>query len=122
MLLLYLMHAEVRIYSRIVQRRPLEVDRKTKKPIKKQVRTQEMKTKNYNVQKNNYWAVEDREKVLFSDESHFFVQGKHSRFVRIRKGEQLSPAHFNELVKDLQKMFSGSFTFPRVGSPMPSEV
>jgi len=59
---------------------------------------------------------------MFSDENRFFVQGKHSRFFRIRKGEQYSPAHFNELVKDLQKkMFSGSFTFSRVGWPMPSE-
>jgi len=27
-------------------------------------------------------------KVLFSDESHFFAQGKNSRFFRIRKGKQ----------------------------------
>jgi len=38
-----------------------------------------------------------QEKELFSDESHFIVQRKCSRFVRIRKGEQLSPAHFSEL-------------------------
>jgi len=47
-------------------------------------------------------------KVLFSDESYFFVQGKHSRFFRIRKGEQLSPAHFNEVVKDPQIRCSGA--------------
>jgi len=40
------------------------------------------------MQKNKYWTVEDREKVLFSDVNRFFVQGKHSRFFRIRKGEQ----------------------------------
>jgi len=75
-----------------------------------------MKTKNYKVQKNKYWTAEDRENVMFSDENRFFVQGKHSRFFRIRNGEQLSPAHFNELVKKLQKkMFSRSFTFSRVG-------
>jgi len=43
------------------------------------------------------------EKVMFSDESHFFVQDKHSRFVRIRNGEQLSLVHLNELVKHPQK-------------------
>jgi len=49
--------------------------------------------------------------VLFSDESHFFVQGKHSRFVRIRKGEQLSPADFTEVVKYPQKKMPwGSFS------------
>jgi len=30
----------------------------------------------------------------------FFVPGKHSRYVRIRKGEQVSPSNFNEVVKD----------------------
>ena len=48
-------------------------------------------------------TVEDWKKVLFSDESHFFVQGKHSQFVRISKGEQLSLAHFNEVVKHQTK-------------------
>jgi len=69
------------------------------------------------MQKRKYWTVQDQEKVLFSDENRFFFQGKLSRFFLIRKGEQLSPAHFNELVKDLQKkMFSGRYTFSRVGS------
>ena len=41
--------------------------------------------------------------MLFSDGSQYFVQGKHSQFV---KGEQLSPAHFNEVVKQTpKKMF-----------------
>jgi len=41
--------------------------------------------------------------VLLSDEHDFFVQGKHSRFVRIRKGERLSPAHFNKVCKTFPK-------------------
>ena len=45
------------------------------------------------------WAVEDWKKVMFSDESYFFVQGKHSRFARISRGEHLSSAHFNVVVK-----------------------
>jgi len=59
--------------------------------------------------------------VLFTDEIVFFVQGKHSRFVRIRKGEQLSPARFNEVCKTPKKMFLGSFTFSGTGLLMPIE-
>ena len=39
------------------------------------------------------------EKVFLCDEMHFFVLRKHSRHTRIRKGEQLSPANINEVVK-----------------------
>jgi len=60
------------------------------------------------------------EKVLFSDESHFFFQGN-SRFYRIRNREQLSSAHCNELVKEAKKMFWGSFSFSVVASLMPIE-
>jgi len=51
------------------------------------------------------WILEHWKKVLLSDsdESDFFVQGKHSRFVRIRKGEQLSPAHFDDVCKTSSK-------------------
>jgi len=60
--------------------------------------------------------------VLFSDESRFFVQGERSRSARIRKGEQLSPAHFNEVAKHSQnKMFWGDFRFSGVGSLMAIE-
>jgi len=58
-----------------------------------------------NGQKHKEWIVENWKKVLVSDEIDFFVQGKHSRFVRIRKGEQLSPFHFNESCKTPKKMF-----------------
>jgi len=40
MLLLYLMHIGVHICSRTVRRRPLEVGRKAKKPLTKQIRAQ----------------------------------------------------------------------------------
>jgi len=62
-----------------------------------------LKNKRLQSEKHKYWIVENWKKVLFSDESHFFVQGKNSRFIRIRNGEQLSPVYFNEVVKDLQK-------------------
>jgi len=51
--------------------------------------------------KRKYWTVEDWQKVLF--QMNFFVHGKHSRFVRIRKGEQLNHAHFNKVAKHLPK-------------------
>jgi len=38
------------------------------------------------------YIVENWKRMLLSNESDVFIQGKHSRFVRIRKGEQLSPA------------------------------
>ena len=60
--------------------------------------------------------------MLFPDESHCFVQVKHSRFVRIRKGERLSPTHFNGIVKQPpKKIFWNSFSFSGVGSLMPTE-
>jgi len=58
---------------------------------------------------------------LFSDEIDFFVQGKHNRFVRIRKDEQLRPARFNEVCKTSKKMFWGSFSFCGTGLLMPIE-
>jgi len=60
------------------------------------------------------------EKVLFSDESHFFFQ-RNSRFIRIRNREQLSPSHGNALVKEVKKMFWDSFSFSVVASLMPIE-
>jgi len=59
--------------------------------------------------------------VLFSGEIDFFIQGRHSRFVRIRKGEQLSSAHFNEVCKTPKKMFWDSFSFSGTGPLMPIE-
>ena len=63
------------------------------------------------MRKNKFWSVEDQKKMLFSDESHFFVKGKNSIFTRIWKGEHLSPAHYNEAVKESKRMFWGSYSF-----------
>ena len=46
---------------------------------------------------------------------------KHSRFIRIRNREQLSPAHCNELLKETKTMFWGSFSLSVVASLMPIE-
>jgi len=59
-------------------------------------------------------------KCFFSDESQIFVQVQHIRFVRIRKGDQLSPAHFNEVIKLPRiKVLWGIFILSGVGSLMP---
>jgi len=51
----------------------------------------------------------------------FFFRG-HSRFIRIRNREQLSPAHCNKLVMEAQKMFWGSYGFSVEASHMSIEV
>ena len=59
---------------------------------------------------------------MFTDESHFFIQGKHSQFVRISTCEQLSLAHFKEVVKHTpKKMFWVSLSYFALGSLVPIE-
>lgn len=41
--------------------------------------------------------------VLFSDESHFFIQGQRSRYVRKSSNESISPKHINEQWNILKK-------------------
>jgi len=107
------MHAGANISSTTVRRHLLETGKKVKTPLKKLL-TQKMKiklewAKNVNIGRGK--------KVLFSDESHFRVHGKHSRFVRTRNGEQLGPVHFNEIVKHPKiKKFWESFSFSGVVS------
>ena len=59
--------------------------------------------------------------MLFLDKSYLFVQGKHIQFAQISKGEHLSFAHFNVVVKHCQKIFWGSFSFAGVEALMPNE-
>jgi len=49
------------------------------------------------------WTAEDWRKVLFSDESHFLVQGQRSCYVRKSDNEKLTTAHINQTVKHLIK-------------------
>ena len=63
------------------------------------------------------WTVDQWKKVMFTDESHFLVRGKHSQFVRKSAGEMLTSHHINESVKHpIKKMFWGGFTWKGVGS------
>ena len=66
----------VHVSSSTVRRRLLEKGRKARKPKKKQLLTAAMKKKRFNwAKKHKDWSEDDRNRVLFSNESHFFVQG-----------------------------------------------
>ena len=72
--------------------------------------------------KHKSWSAEHWKNVMFNDESHFFVKGKHNQFVRKSAGERLSASHINHSVKHPQKKtFWGSFTWKGVGSLVPVE-
>ena len=59
---------------------------------------------------------------MFSDESHFFVQGQRSQHVRRSLGEKLREGHIDQNIKHPEKkMFWGSFSFHGVGSLRPVE-
>ena len=68
------------------------------------------------------WSVTDWRKVLFSNESHFLVQGQHSQHVRRSIKEPISECHIDQSVKyQKKKMLCGSFTYYGVGSLLPIE-
>ena len=63
------------------------------------------------------WTTADWQKVLFSNESYFMVQGEQSQFVRKSKGEKIRSSHINQGVKyPVKKMFWRSFSFKSIGS------
>ena len=118
-----LAHAGVKISSSTVRKRLLESGRRAMRPLKKQLLTKKMKSKRLAwAKKHKTWTVEEWKKVLFSDESHFYVRGEHSRFVRRSIGESLNSHHVNQTVKHPQKkMFWGCFSYAGVGSLFPVE-
>ena len=66
----------IEISSSTIRRRLLEVWRKAYRPVKKQLLTKTMKTKRYKWGlKYKNWTEEDWRRVIFSDETHMFVQG-----------------------------------------------
>ena len=92
--------------------------RKAIRPVKKQLLTNKMKKKRLQwAKKYKSWTVDQWKKVMFTDESHCLVRGKHSQFVRKSAGEMLTSHHINESVKHPpKKMFWGGFTWKGVGS------
>ena len=118
-----LAHAGVKISLNTVRKRLLESGRRAMRPFKKQLLTKKMKSKRLAwAKKHKTWTVEEWKKVLFSDESHFYVRGEHSKFVRRSIGESLNSHHVNQTVKHPQKkMFWGCFSYAGVGSLFPVE-
>ena len=102
----------VHMSSFTVRRRLLEKGRKARKPKKKQLSTAAMKKKRFNWEKKHKdWYEDDWSRVLFSDESHFFVQGFNPKFFRCSPNEKLREEHFVQTVKHPdKKMFWGCFS------------
>lgn len=111
----------VHISDSTVRRRLLECGRKARRPVKKQLLTEGMKKKRlFWAKKYKDWDVEKWRRVLFSDESHFVVQGSNVSHVRRSDGEKISPNHIRQTVKHpVKKMFWGCFSFTGPKSLVP---
>ena len=119
----YLASLGIQVTSRTVRGYLLKAGRRARRPIKKQLLTDGMKHKRLAwAETYKDWTKEDWRKVLFSDESHFLVQGQRSQYVRRSKNEDIREEHMNQLVKNPEKrMFWGSFSYNGVGSLSPVE-
>ena len=113
----------IEISSSTARRRLLEVGRKAYRPVKKQLLTKTMKTKRYKWGlKYKNWTKEDWRRMIFSDETHMFVQGQRSQHVRRSQNEKIRNAHIDQHVKHPQKkMYWGCFSFYGIGSLHPVE-
>ena len=111
----------VSVDSSTVRRRLIQSGRFARVPIKKQLLTPAMKKKRLAwARKYQSWTAQDWKKVVFSDETHFFVQGFRPRFVRRSHGEPIREQHLIQTVKHPQKqMFWGYFTSGGPGSLVP---
>ena len=118
-----LSHTGKQISFSTVRKRLVMAGRKAIRPVKKQLLTNKMKKKRLQwAKKYKSWTVDQWKKVMFSDESHFLVRGKHSQFVCKSAGEMLTSHHINESVKHPpKKMFWGGFIWKGVGSLVPIE-
>lgn len=115
--------AGVKIHDSTVRRRLLEGGRRAVRPQRKQLLTAPMMKKRLNWAKTYaHWSAEDWREVLFSDETHFLVQGQRSKFVRKAANESLTAAHINQTVKHpTKKMFWGCFSYSGTGTLIPIE-
>lgn len=118
---LSLLETGIEISDSTVRKRLLEKGRPARRPKKKQLLTQAMKKKRYDwAKKHKHWTAEDWRKVIFSDESHFLVQGQRFQHVRRSHGEPVKPEHIQQSVKHPEKkMFWGCFSYHGVGPLQP---
>ena len=118
-----LLSSGVNVSSSTLRRLLIECGRMARRPVKKQLLTANMKKKRLGwAKKYRNWIATDWRKVLFSDESHFLVQGERSQHVRRSIGEPIRECHMNQSVKHPpKKMFWGSFSCYGVGSLLPIE-
>ena len=102
----------LKVSARTVRRTLVKNGRISKRPYKKQLLTSQMIRKRLAwARKYRSWTPEQWQKVLFTDESHFIIQGFQNRLVRRAPGEPLSPHHVNQCVKHPPKvMFWGCFS------------
>lgn len=115
--------AGVKIHDSTIRRRLLEGGRKAVRPQKKQLLTEAMMKKRLIwAKKYAHWTEEHWRNVLFSDETHFLVQGCRSKFVRKGVDEKLTAAHLVQTVKHpVKKMFWGCFSYKGTGKLIPVE-
>ena len=105
------------VSTRTVRRVLQKNGRVSKRPVKKQLLTSEMKRKRLIwARKHRSWTVDQWKRVLFTDESHFIVQGTQTKYIRRSRNEPLSPGHVNQSVKHPAKvMFWGCFSAAGTG-------
>ena len=115
--------AGITVSPQTIRRRLIDAGRRAVRPLKKQLLTEAMRKKRLHwAKKYQHWTVEDWKKVIFSDESHFIVQGFKSRYVRRGIGEPLRRGHIDQAPKHPpKKMFWGYFSFLGTGTLVPVE-
>lgn len=111
----------IQVCSSTVRRYLLKAGRRARRPIRKQLLTERMKQKRLAwAECYKEWTTEDWRRVMFSDESHFLVQGQRSQYVRRSKNEEITEEHMNQYIKNPEKrMFWGCFHHNGVGSLYP---
>jgi len=99
------------VHVTTIRRRLLEAGLRAQRPVVRQLLTKRMKKKRLMwARKHKDWSLKDWKKVIFSDESHFKVQGQKVQYVRRRRNEKVREAHIQQKVKHPdKKMFWGCF-------------
>ena len=105
-----------------VRKRLPTAGRIARKPSKQQLLTPALTKKRLQwAKKYNNWGAEQWKKVIFSDQSHFEVDGYRSRYIR-NVGEPIRKAYIQQATKyPPKKMFCGFFSASGPGRLIPIE-